>query len=86
MATHTVVFSKYVKLKRVDPISTGGGVWNLHPERFSSITQKRENILSWNLVTFFIDKWIRICIIKLEDGPFHVARVMAQIKVFKNDI
>ena len=57
-----------------NPISTGGA-----PERFSSITQKREKLFTSNLATFFIDKWVTICTI-------HVAMVMAQIKGFKNDI
>ena len=47
---------------------------------FSSITQKREKLFSSNLATFFIDKWVTICSIKIEDRPFHVAIVMAQIK------
>ena len=59
----------------------GGGGGEIHPPSgFSSITQKREKIFSSNLVTFFIDKWVIIFTIKLEDRPFHVVMVMAQIK------
>ena len=50
------------------------------PSGFSNITQKREKICSSNLATFFIDKWVIIFIIKLEDTPFHVAMMTAQIK------
>ena len=58
-----------------------GGGGGIHPPSgFCSITQKREKLFSSNLATFFIDKWATICIIKLEDRPFHVAMVMAQIK------
>ena len=61
----------------------GGGGWNPPPSGFSSITQKLKKIFSSNLATFFIDKWVIICTIKLEHRPFHVAIVMAQIKGFK---
>ena len=50
------------------------------PSDFSSITQKQEKIISSNLVTFLIDKCVIICTIKLEDRPFHIVMVMAQIK------
>ena len=61
----------------------GGGGWNPPPSGFSSITQKREKIFSLNLVTFFIDKWVINFTIKLEDRPFRVAMVTAQIKGYK---
>ena len=63
-----------------------GEGWNPPPSGFSSITQKRGKLFSSNLAAFFIDKWVTICTIKLEDRPFHVAMVMAQIKEAKNDI
>ena len=34
----------------------------------------------------FFDKRVTICIIKLDDRPFHVAMATTQIKGFKNDI
>ena len=67
-------------------MSTGEGVESIPPSGFLSITQKREKISSSNFVTFFIDKWVTVCTIKLEDRPFHVAMVMTQIKGVQNDI
>ena len=46
------------------------------PSSFFSITQKRENIFSSNLLNFFIDK----------ERRFLVAMVIAQIKGVQNDI
>ena len=75
-----------------NPISTGGGgggggegEFNPPLSGVSSITQKRERIL-FKLGNFFIDEWVIIFTVKIDDRPFHVAMVMAQIKGFKGDI
>ena len=81
-----VLFFKTIKSSShwhsINPISTGGW-WNPPPppRGFFNISQKRGKIFSSNLVTFFIDKWVTICTIKLEDRPFHVAMVMTQIDI-----
>ena len=54
------------------------------PSGFSSITQKRKNIFSSNLVTF--GKWVTIYTIKLEDRSFHVAMAKTQIKGVNKEI
>ena len=46
--------------------------------------EKSFSLQTWQLC--FIDKWVTICTIKLEDRPFHVAMVIAQIKGVQNDI
>ena len=40
----------------------------------------------FKLGDLFIDKWVTICIVKLENRPFHVAMATTQVKELKNDI
>ena len=46
---------------------------------FQHYSETRKDFL-FKLGNFFIDKWVIIFTIKLEDRSFHVAMVMAQIK------
>ena len=50
-----------------------------HSFIFQHYSETRKDF-AFKLGNFFIDKWVTICTIKLEDRPFHVAMVMAQIK------